>query len=235
MFAAMFKLPQQAGLQGLLNGAGTVPSEILSMSVAQKVDIVRPAFETVFAISIPSVALAGGMLMGALGYWLPLLALSRRALRQGGAPGVAVPLLATFKVPKYIVVTLLMLQIVASFGSTNENLGWLTVSTAVQFVMGILMDVQAMALCSFFLNRKKVAPALQALIFIPLVIFSGLTFWVGIFDALFDMRAVMPRVEEVRSKGKQVFTPEGLEELRKMQQVKKDKDNNGKNGEDGKQ
>lgn len=235
MLTVLFKAPQQAGLSGLLSGAGAVPAEILSMSVAQKIDIVRPALETMFAIAIPSFALAGGMVMGALGYWLPMLALSRRARKQGAEPAVAVPPLATFKVPKYMVITLLLLQIVSSFGSVPENLGWLTVSTAVQLVMGILMDVQAMALVSFFLNRKKVAPVFQVLIFIPMVIFSGLTFWVGIFDALFDMRAVLPRVEEVRAKGKQVFTPEGLEELRKIQQVKKDKDNNGKNGEDGKQ
>lgn len=238
-FAAMFSPASQSASTGLmaLLGITTIPNQILSMSVADKVAIVQPVFEQLFGASIPSLGLAAGMLLGGLGYYLPVRSFDRRQNRDvaAGVQAISVPPFSAFKVPKYVVISLLLLQIVSSLGASPDNAGWLAVNSASGTVLGLLMTIQALSLISFFLNRKNVAPVFQYLMLVPAaLLFSWLLYWVGIFDALFDMRSIVIRVEEVRKKGKQVFTPDGLDELRKIQNAKKN-GKNGKNGEDGKQ
>jgi len=223
-------------LLSLLFNPSSVSQLVSGLSIPAQIDIVRPILEQLCAAYIPALALVGGMFTGGLGYYLPVLALDRHRQKLAVQPDegkVPVPPFAAFKVPKYIVVSLLLLQIVSSFLVTGDNQGLAALSAASAMLFGSLMTVQALALFSFFLTRRKVTAPLQFLLLaLVTLLFSWLLYYVGIFDALFDMRAISLRMEAVRAKGKQVFTQEGLDELRKMEQKKKDGTND-KDGKDG--
>jgi hypothetical protein len=228
---------------------------VAGKSAAEMTAIIRPVLEDTSAAYIPSLALVGGMLTGALGYYLPMHALDRRshkgtppqpqtAAPNGGetaetaeaaAADAPVPPFAAFKVPRYIVITLLLLQLVAMFLTTGDNPGVNALNTASYMLFNILMDIQALSMFAFFLNRRRMPSAMQfVLLALSLLFLWCILPYIGIFDALFDIRTVSTRMDMVRSKGKQVFTQEGLDELRKMEQRKKnDKDKNGKNGGEG--
>jgi hypothetical protein len=243
--AGYFKSADQGNypslMSSLLNPA-SVSQLVSGLSIPAQIDIVRPILEQICEAYIPALALVGGMFTGALGYYLPVLALDRRRLRlaaaqpeggEGGGPA-PVPPFAAFKIPKYIVVSLLLLEIVSSLLLTGDSSGMVALSAASSMLFSTLMTVQALAMLSFFLNRRKVAAALQFLLLaLAVLLLSWLLPYIGIFDALFDMRAVALRMEAIRAKGKQVFTQEGLDELRKMEQQRKS-GKNGKDGENGK-
>lgn len=235
IFAAYFNQNGQAGSAGAFSLLVSIPPEILKMSADDKINIVRPVFEQLFSAYIPAWALAGGMIMGGVGYYLPALAQARLGGKpaEGTPEPVAVPPFHAAKFPRYIVVSILLLQLFSYFGL--ESGAMLTIYVAANAVMTLLMTIQSLALFSFFLTRKGVPTILQVLI---LAVVAALFAWwllefVGIFDVLLDLRAVALRVEAVRAKGKQVFTQSGLDELRKMGGTKKN-DKNGKDGEDGK-
>jgi hypothetical protein len=127
----------------------------------------------------------------------------------------------------------LLLQITASIGAAQS--GFATIYFATMQLFNTLMTIQALALLSYLLNRKKVKGFLQfILLAASLILFWWLLYWVGFFDALFDIRAVIGRVEALKAKGKQVFTQAGLNELRKMdREGKNGKDDKGKDGKGG--
>lgn len=224
-----------------------IQSFVSGLSVGEQAAAVRPLMEELCAAYIPALALLTGMFVGALGYYLPVLALDRRRLRLSAAHQAAkdggeaeaqapVPPFAAFKVPRYIVITLLLLQIVSSFMLSDADAGFAALSVASSSLFGVLMTVQALSLISFFLNRKRVHAAVQfILLALAVLLFMWLLPYVGIVDALFDIRAVSLRMDAIRAKGKQVFTQEGLDELRKMEQKRRGGKNDDKKdgGEDG--
>jgi hypothetical protein len=235
MFAAQLQaITQGSSTMGLLL---SIPQTIVDMSVADKIAIIRPIFEQMIAAYIPAVAFVMGMLTGAAGYYLPVLAHDRMRTEEAAEGKAAfVPPFHTFKIPKYIVISILLLQIVASFGASGDNSSLDALYMASNMVFNTLMIFQALSLLSFFLTRKHVMSALQVLILVPTTgLFFWLLPWVGLFDALFDMRAMAIRVETIRAKGKQVFTQDGLNELRKMDLQTKNKKNEKDDGEDKKQ
>ena len=233
MFQKMGQDDRQAAASSLLE---PLPREITNLPVADRVGIVQPAMEMVFSIGIPGQALVTGMLTGALGYYLPKLALGhRRETAAQEDAGQALPPFASFKLPKYIVITLLLLQLAAMLGASGSNVGFTTMEYAATMLFNTLMGVQALALGSFLLNRKRVHGALQLLILAPVALVLsalGMLSLVGFFDAIFDLRTVIARVDQLKSKGKQVFTQGGLDELRRMEQNRKN-NKNGKNDRDG--
>jgi hypothetical protein len=234
--AGIVKGAEQGQYTGLLSAfnTATFTNLVSGLSVTEQVGIIRPLLEQLSAAYIPALALVGGMFTGALGYYLPVLALDRRRQRPAAqtaeGKAAAVPPFAAFKVPKYIFISLLLLQIVASFLVTGDSPGLDALNAASLMLFGSLMTVQALALLSFLMNRRKITSPVQFLLLaLAALLFSWLLYYVGIFDALFDLRAIFLRIEAVRAKGKQVFTQEGLDELRKMEKKGKD----GKDGKDG--
>jgi hypothetical protein len=214
---------------------GTFSQQVLDMSLADKIAIIKPVLEQYFSACIPAWALAGGMLTGGLGYYLPALAQDRLAKKplDEKAGIVAVPPFHSTRFPKYIVISILLLQLVSYFGAGSSAMMALYVAS--NAVMTVLMTIQAIALFSFLLTRKHMPGILQFLILAPAaLLFSWLLEFVGLFDVLFDLRSVALRVDAIKAKGKQVFTQGGLDELRKMGNSEKKNDKNGKDGEDEK-
>jgi hypothetical protein len=208
---------------------------VSGLPVSAQLDIVRPVLERLCAAYIPALALVGGMFSGALGYYLPVLALDRRRRKKAAQPDgeqePPVPPFTAFRIPKYVFISLVLLQLVSDLIATADNPGLIALDAASKLLFNALMIIQALALLSFLMNRGRVRAVLQFIIFVPVVLLlSSLLVWVGIFDAIFDIRSVVQRMETLRAKGKQVFTQEGLEELRKMEQRRKD----GKDSKDGK-
>lgn len=230
IFTAMFNSVNQNGATSSLFFM-QVPQEILSMSTADKLNIVRPVLEQFFAAYIPAWALAGGMLTGGAAYYLPVLAEARLSKKppEGTAQAMEVPPFFTFKIPKYIVISIMLVLLITYFAMDNSVMTTLYVAANAVIIM--LMTLQSLALFAFLMTRKGVPTILQVLILVPAaLLFSWLLEFVGLFDVLFDMRAIALRVGAVKAKGKQVFTQSGLEELRKMgDKAKKD----GKDGKDG--
>lgn len=221
---------------GSLILAVTVPAEIAKLSVSDKVDIIKPFLEISFAQSIPSLALVLGMLTGGVAYYLPMRALARRQAKTGEAAStsISVPSFSAFRIPRYVVISILLLQIVTFFGS--EDIGIATVGAAATFLFNTLMTIQALAMLSYIFNRRKITGVLQYFIlFVVFILLWWVLPWAGVFDAFFDLRTIMQRVEELKAKGKQVFTPDGLNELRKMDEDTNKEKKNDKDGEDGKQ
>jgi hypothetical protein len=221
---------------------------VSGLSTDEQIAVVRPLLEDLCAAYIPAFSLVGGMFVGAVGYYLPVLALDRRRRRLSPAQPAAeegeaetqapVPPFAAFKVPRYIVITLLLLQIASSFMLGDAGAGLAALSVASSLLFGALMTVQALSLLSFFLNRKRVHAAAQfPLLALAVLLFFWILPYVGIVDALFDIRAVTLRMDAIRAKGKQVFTQEGLDELRRMEQRRRSGRNGdkGDGGEDGKE
>jgi hypothetical protein len=247
-FAGMFEDAKQNGylnFSSFLFEGQRLSQLVEGKTIAEQIGIIRPYLEAYSAAYIPAFALVGGMLTGALGYYLPVRSLDKRRWSIAPVPqelapegdevppkDAPVPPFTLFKVPRYIVIVLLLLQMVSIYTATSENAALAALSTSASMLFTTLMTVQALSLFTFYLTRKRVAAPLQFLLLALSVLFlSCLLPYVGIFDALFDMRTVIIRMDAVRSKGKQVFTPEGLEELRKMEQKRKGaRGSNGKNG-----
>jgi hypothetical protein len=216
---------------------GSYSQLVSGLSVAAQLDIIRPVLEQLCAVYIPAYALVGGLFTGALGYYLPKRALGVFRRKISAQPGIeqdqSTPRFSAFKIPKYIFISLFLLQLLSSVIATGEDLGIMALSIAAEQLFNSLMIIQALAMISYFLGKKRIQAPVQILIMIPTVlVFSNLVIWAGIFDALFDFRSVVQRMDAVRAKGKQVFTQEGLEELRKMEQRRKDEkdDKDGKEG-----
>lgn len=199
---------------------------------AERAAAVIPFLKALMNQSLPGLALVTGLFTGGLGYYLPMAALQahRRLAGQDGAGAVAVPPFSAFRFPKYIVITVFALEMIASFGA--ESTGFATLYVAGKLLFDTMMTAQALAFLSFLLGRRQVPGWLQWIILTPALL---LLFWllpfVGFFDALFDMRSVMTKVDALKAKGRRVFTQDGLNELRRMDQARKD-DQNGKDGED---
>ncbi len=210
------------------------PMQIPSFTEQERLAIIKPFLETVITQSLPGMALATGLLTGGLGYYLPVLGL-QAARRHGKATaGDAVEVLpfSSFKFPRYVVITIFILQFVASIGA--ETSGFATLYMAAMMLFNLTMTVQGLAFLSFLLERKNLGPWLRLVILAPAqLLFFWIMPYVGFFDALFEMRSVITRVDALKAKGKQVFTQGGLEELRRMDQTQKDK--KGNDGEDDKQ
>ncbi len=211
------------------------PEQVPVLTEAERAQIILPFLETLVTQSLPGLALAAGLLTGGLAYYLPVLGLQaarKRGAATAGEP-VEVPPFSLFKFPRYVVITIFILQFVASLGA--EDTGFATLYVAASMLFNVLMTVQALAFLSFLLERKRLGPWLRLVILVPAqALFFWLMPYVGFFDALFEMRTVIARVDALKAKGKQVFTQDGLEELRKMDQSRK-KDKNGNDGEDDKQ
>ena len=212
-----------------------LPSWLAAMSLDAKIDLVRGMLLEMAAYTLPALALTAGALMGGLGFALSNRALARRAAVESGTQG-SYPLFAAFYIPAYAVISIWLLQIVSSLLMTEELDSFVIVYYACNMLLNMLMTLQALALFSFLLNRKRVTGAPQGLILAGSLLFF---FWmlpiVGIIDSIFSLRAFIARVDILKARGKQVFTPEGMEELRRMDEEirrKQQKDKDGRGGDE---
>ena len=210
-------------------------AKLPSMANADKIALVRADIESAITLFIPPFALVVGSVTGALGYYLGRLAVSFHE-KKSKPDAAALPPFATFRIPKYVVISLLLLQLLSMFGLAAEWEFAATLNVAAYWVLNMLMVAQALALASFYLNRKRVSVPLQALILIPTVlIFSGIMVWVGLIDVLFNMRAFSAKVDFIKNGGKQVFTRDSLGRINtKDKKDKTDKPDKKDDGEDAK-
>ncbi len=234
-FAAWVKGVQNAEQTSIFSAfINPTPIEIVALPDEEKAKLLLPLMESAIAQTLPGMALVAGLLTGGLGYYLPVFGLqaARHRGKTTAGDAVEVPPFSSFKFPKYVVITIFLFQFIASMGA--ETSGLATLYMAAMMLFNLTMTVQGLAFLSFLLERKKLGPWLRLVILAPAqLLFFWIMPYVGFFDALFDMRSVITRVDALKAKGKQVFTQDGLEELRRMEQDRKDK--KGNDGEDDNQ
>jgi uncharacterized protein YybS (DUF2232 family) len=207
------------GAAQLFNDYFTLANKLPTMPNADKIAMIRDNVETAMTMAIPAFALVAGSLTGALGYYFGRLAIRRYKKRSGTLASETVPAFASFRVPKYIVISLFLLQLLAILGVSAEWAYFEPLYVAVNWLLNMLMVAQALAVASYYLNRKRVTAVVQAVILIPLTIIgSSLMVFVGLIDVLFDLRAISVRMDTLKSSGKQVFTRDSLGRLRRMDQ-----------------
>lgn len=214
----------------------SLPREVMAMATADKIALVLPVFNELFAAYIPALALNAGMLAGGSAYWLPSRAFSRGGGAAGpyGAALPAAPPFFAFSVPRYAVFALVLLVFATPFFRGDGTGGGNALYVASNMVFNVLMVLQAVALLSHFLTKRKVRAGFQWLLLAPAVLlFSWLLFWLGFADTLLNIRVVAERMEALRARGKPVFSQSGLDELRKMDEEKRKNQGKG-DGEDGK-
>ena len=211
-------------------------SQSVAMGIADKIAIARPVLVETFSLMLPSTALTMGLFAGGVAYWAPMFLLNtRKAVARGRNMGlVPVPPFAAFRIPVYAVVAMWLVELAASIATAAQWGNFAAVNSAASELLNLLMTLQAMALFSFLLNRKRVSAPVQAVILIPAaLLFSWLMVVAGVVDVLFNIRGLIRRMDQVKAQGKQVMTPEGLEEMQRLEQEERQKNDKDKNDREG--
>ncbi len=212
-------------------------NQSLNLDVADKVAIVQPLLAQAFGQVLPALALTLGVLFGGLAYYAPMFLLStRRAAARGLNEGLTpVPPFATFRIPVYAAVSMWLVELFALVGTAAGWGEFNPINSAASLLLQLLMTLQAMALFSYLLNRKRVRPGVQAIILLPAaLLFGWLMVAVGVVETIFNLRGMMGKVDRIRAMGLQVTTPEGMEALRKLEEQERhnDKDNDDREDDD---
>ncbi len=190
------------GIALLSEGMWTEMRTVAAMPVAEKAELIRADLERMTAQMLPALALNSGLLIGSLGYYLGRLSIRRQDRRAGRDNGTPIPPFQALRFPNYIVFSLVALQLLSVFGMANQWSYFETVNLASSWLLNLLMTAQSVALCSFFLNRWRVAPGLQALIFVVTVpLLGSVLVLVGLSDVVFDFRSVAARVDAMKKGG----------------------------------
>ncbi len=202
----------------------------LKLGVAEKVAIAQPLLAQVFGQALPAMALTLGVFFGGLAYYAPLFLLStRRATARGRNVGLTpVPPFATFRIPVYAAVAMWLVELFAMLGNYAGWGDFTAINNAASLLLQLMMTLQAMALFSYLMNRKRVRPGVQAVILLPAALLLGwLMVAAGVVETIFNLRGMMGKVDRIRAMGLQVTTPEGMEALRKLEDEERrnDKDN----------
>ena len=162
-------------------------------TLTDQVTYIVQLFEEALPISLGSTALSYAIFGGFVTYYVPHM-----FLKNKGVDLVKTPAFKDLRIPRPEWFVLLVLYILTALFRSTDNYQLAMVVGIVQPALRLVFTVQGVAFLIFLHKSKRISLGF-AIGFIAVGVLIGITFWLGLFESGFNLRARMKEEQENRS------------------------------------